>query len=354
MSLTLTDLIPTTAARRLHASKAAMAGLALALSLGGCAADEGEGDPQILEGVDKAAVGNWADQDTSGVGTHRITGDGVNVRGDNLSQVIFVADEGEQMALSYETRDFNGFEYYEAFFKRGGNEGARGWVAKDFLAHTRLSVCNASVVNVRSTSDIGIVIGSASSGDAAEVISGEIRNTGSHRYFQVNVNGLSGLVATDFLCASGGSSGGNPAAEILSLHDNFALTLYHLNFRESAEASALNNIRDAANGLAVYVRCGPACGTTTLKPVLLDNMLRLARDYGHSYFVTSIAGGNHSSESLHYSGRAFDVDEIDGRRVHEDSAKADEFMNHCRQLGAIQVFGPSNDPGHWDHVHCGW
>jgi len=28
-------------------------------------------------------------------------------------------------------------------------------------------------------------------------------------------------------------------------------------------------------------------------------------------------------------------------------------MDACRALGAIEVFGPSNDPaGHNDHLHC--
>jgi hypothetical protein len=69
---------------------------------------------------------------------------------------------------------------------------------------------------------------------------------------------------------------------------------------------------------------------------------------GFRYFVTSVAGGAHSFGSLHYSGRAFDIDEINGVRISGDSALARRFMSACREVGAIEVFGPSNDPsGHF-------
>ena len=53
-------------------------------------------------------------------------------------KVNFVAAAGEQMVLSYATHPYNGFTYYEAYFKGGAHDGARGWVASDFLAHTQL------------------------------------------------------------------------------------------------------------------------------------------------------------------------------------------------------------------------
>ncbi len=84
-------------------------------------------------------------------------------------------------------------------------------------------------------------------------------------------------------------------------------------------------------------------------------MRDLRTRYGMSYFVTSIAGASHSQGSLHYQGRAIDFDEVNGARILGDSAHARALMSACREMGATEVFGPSNDPsGHADHVHCAW
>jgi zinc D-Ala-D-Ala carboxypeptidase len=49
------------------------------------------------------------------------------------------------------------------------------------------------------------------------------------------------------------------------------------------------------------------------------------------------------------------MDEVNGVRIQGDSATARAFMAACRELGAIEVLGPSNDPaGHSDHIHCAW
>jgi hypothetical protein len=119
-------------------------------------------------------------------------------------------------------------------------------------------------------------------------------------------------------------------------------------------AAALQNIRDTANGGAARrsVHGSAPGGTVFLSTALLDAMLTLERN-GYRFFVTSLAGGAHSSGSLHYTGRAFDIDEINGVRIYGASPLTAQFMSACWNLGAVEVFGPSNDPvGHFDHVHC--
>ncbi len=149
-------------------------------------------------------AGNWSDTNTNGVGTHDIDGEYVNVRGDTLATVLFAANRGELATLSYQTRKSGGKDYYEVFFKSGVHEGQRGWVAKEFLRWSVLEVCQDNVA-VRTGDSLGQVVGKVARGTLAYVTSGQVRNTGEHRYFQVSAGGLQGFVATDSLCAKGTS-----------------------------------------------------------------------------------------------------------------------------------------------------
>lgn len=147
------------------------------------------------------------------------------------------------------------------------------------------------------------------------------------------------------------------AAEILGHHDGGRLTLWNQSFGRYDGADPRSNIADTAAGGDAKTSCyGTApCNQVSLSMSLLRAMRSLREQKGYNYFVTSIAGANHSYGSLHYAGRAFDIDEINGVRVYGDSAAARAFMNACWSLGAVEVFGPSNDPyGHYDHIHCGF
>ena len=133
--------------------------------------------------------------------------------------------------------------------------------------------------------------------------------------------------------------------------------LWDETFGRADGASPLDNVTDVAAGRPAATSCygGAPCDDVALTQALLSGMVAHATERGHSYFVTAIAGASHSAGSLHYDGRAFDVDEVDGIRIQGDSATARSFMDACRALGATEVFGPSNDPaGHSDHLHCGW
>ncbi|MCG8421192.1 MAG: hypothetical protein MJE77_24995 [Proteobacteria bacterium] len=253
-----------------------------------CAADDGELDQSRFDQVEHGG-GNWADQDTNRLGTHRITGDFVDVRAVELSTVQFAVRIETQATLTYRTQEHNGYVYYETYIKSGEHAGKRGWVAKDYLAHTVLRVCNGNGINVRTGTRLEVVEGTANSGDTAYVISDTIRNTGSHRYFEVIVAGLRGFVAADCLC-SGPSSGGSYPEQILNAHDASLITLWNETFGRNDGADPLNNIRDTVNGKPAKTSCyGTApCTTVYLKDNLLAGMARLISDHGFSYFVTSI------------------------------------------------------------------
>ncbi len=319
------------------------------LLLAGCA-------PVLLDPqgeADVAGRSNWADQDTNGVGTHRVVADALNVR-DAQGNVVGLAANGQQLVTTRATYESSGYTYYEAVFKGGDLDGVVGWVAGDFLRYSELQVCGGSGISVRSTSDLGTVIGAADAGDAFFVVSSTVRNTGQHRYFEGSVNGVRGYVATDHLCAKG-RSGDNAASRILDDHDLGVTTLWDQTFGRFDGASPLDNIEDAAAGRPARTSCygGAPCGEVYLDERLLDAMVDLVDVYGYSTFVTSIAGASHSANSYHYAGRAFDIDTIDGVRVYGDSSLNRAFMNACWALGAVEVFGPSNDPhGHYDHIHC--
>ncbi|GHG13010.1 hypothetical protein GCM10017783_26090 [Deinococcus piscis] len=87
---------------------------------------------------------------------------------------------------------------------------------------------------------------------------------------------------------------------------------------------------------------------------MLQFMQDLSKKY--SFNVTSITGyPYHRKDSNHYKGRGFDIGTINGEKVTESNkALSMAVMRECIAAGANEVLGPSNDPGHKDHVHCGW
>lgn len=179
------------------------------------------------------------------------------------------------------------------------------------------------------------------------------------------------LVGRTTNCSGGGTSGasgssssssstpasGGPASRILAAHRAGTVTLWNQTFGRYDGADPLNNITDAAAGRPVKRSCyGTApCGSVYLQSGLLNGVAALRERYGYRFFVTTVAGGSHSSGSYHYAGRAIDVDEVNGQRIYGNSTIADQFLSACRSLGAVEAFGPRNDPnGHWDHLHCAW
>ena len=156
-------------------------------------------------------------------------------------------------------------------------------------------------------------------------------------------------------CTAGSAS--NDAQCLLNHDDAGNITLYwSLPSGVNDNASPLENVEDAASGYAASTSCyGTApCASVSLSLDMLYGMVSLIQDYGYSYFVTSIAGGSHSSTSYHYAGTAVDVDRINGVKINGDSSRARQFMQACRDLGAVEVLGPSNHFAHQSHIHCAW
>jgi zinc D-Ala-D-Ala carboxypeptidase len=146
----------------------------------------------------------------------------------------------------------------------------------------------------------------------------------------------------------------NTAGLILAQHQAGTITLWDETFGRLDGADPLSNIKDAAAGRAAKTSChgGAPCDRQSLQPAMLNGLLKLQTRYNRKVFVTTINGAAHSPTSYHYAGRAFDIDEIDGVKILGNSARARAVMAECRALGAIEVLGPSNDPNHYDHIHC--
>ena len=142
------------------------------------------------------------------------------------------------------------------------------------------------------------------------------------------------------------------ASELLS-HPRVDALDFQISGRRDA-ATAQDNLEQASRGMmARRSHYGRAPGGWTHLDVrMLRALLTLANE-GYSFRLTSIAGGSHSSKSRHYSGLAFDVDRVNGHRVHSRHPSARRFIARCQQLGATQVFGPGTR-GHSSHLHIAW
>ncbi|QHC62104.1 peptidoglycan-binding protein [Rathayibacter festucae] len=143
---------------------------------------------------------------------------------------------------------------------------------------------------------------------------------------------------------------GDAAATAQAILDNPGIELYELG--SDAASTSLANIRDTAAGQPAKTSPEGDAGVTSvaLNPAMLDALLKLNTQYGHTLRVTSIAGEDHSTGSGHYTGDAVDIDLIDGVRVYE-GADHQAIQNACAEMGATLTLGPG-DAGHSDHVHC--
>lgn len=142
------------------------------------------------------------------------------------------------------------------------------------------------------------------------------------------------------------------------------LELFHAGSVELADttsgrrdgADPLSNVIAAAEGQPArrsVHRSSPG-GTTYLQNGLLLALAALVLDYGMALDISHIAGGEHSSASYHYQGRAVDIRAVNGRGIWGVSAEATALRRACVALGAVEALGPDNDADHQDHVHCAW
>lgn len=142
-------------------------------------------------------------------------------------------------------------------------------------------------------------------------------------------------------------------AKYLLQSPRVSLLDYHVSgVRDSA--SARQNLLQTAQGAPArcsYYGRAPG-GKTWLSLNMLRALVTLTRE-GHSFRITELAGGSHSSKSRHYCGVAFDIDFLNGRKITPGHPTYRRFMRRCRELGATEVFGPGTR-GHSSHVHIAW
>ena len=120
------------------------------------------------------------------------------------------------------------------------------------------------------------------------------------------------------------------------------------------------NIVDTSNGLPAKRGCASNanCGLTVyLKRSMLQGMLSMA-NAGNSFYITSIAGGVHSTYSDHYAGLALDIGIWNGVSLSSPNSAHTAARNACLAAGSDpgQTFNAYYDPpgGHSNHVHCAW
>jgi zinc D-Ala-D-Ala carboxypeptidase len=242
---------------------------------------------------------------------------------------------------------------------------------KSFQSASGLS--SDGVVGANTWEKLIVTVQSGSSGDAVRALQDQLKNrygyslditgqfgstTTTHiQSFQrskgLTVDGIVGANTWSAL-VSNSSSGGSRSAIASRILANSRITLWPyspVSSSSSDGADARSNIRDTANGGAAKRSCfgNAPCGTVLLSSTMLSAMETIAGSY--SFRVTAIAGGSHSANSYHYTGRSFDVDVINGVGVSSSNSYYRAFMQRCRDLGAIEVLGPG-DAGHSTHLHC--
>ena len=172
-------------------------------------------------------------------------------------------------------------------------------------------------------------------------------------WYGITWDGRTGWVDGAYLAKPTVANSGGGAA-LIAYHDAGDVELWDQTFGRNDGADPLANIRAAAAGRNATRSCygNAPCGSVRLSSALLSSMVALRERYGFRYFVTAIAGAEHSPGSYHYDGRALDLDTINGSKIDGDSALARSFLEACNELGAVEALGPSNRSDHQDHIHC--
>jgi RHS repeat-associated protein len=117
-------------------------------------------------------------------------------------------------------------------------------------------------------------------------------------------------------------------------------------------AYAKNNVEDAAKGEKMSTsNYGHAAGKkVSLNENSANAFLSLADKYTMS--VSEIAGAKHGDGSLHYQGKAFDVNVINGERATAKNKYLKDFVKDAKALGFTVIAAPAE--GHDTHVHLQW
>lgn len=119
------------------------------------------------------------------------------------------------------------------------------------------------------------------------------------------------------------------------------------------------NILDTANGQPARSGCYDTsqCGPTVpLSPRMLQALLGLA-NRGHSFYVTSFAGGRHSRSSDHYRGRAVDIGVWNGTSLGVPGPAHTAARDALIAAGSspsqtFDAYHDTSDRSHQNHVHA--
>ncbi|PNY83007.1 peptidoglycan-binding protein [Deinococcus koreensis] len=174
----------------------------------------------------------------------------------------------------------------------------------------------------------------------------------------LSVDGVAGLNTWHALVTgSSAPASGTTASLAQSILNNSRITL-----GTSSSTSGGNprqNIADTAAGRAATRGCASDanCGlTVTLKRSMLQGMATMAAQ--NSLYITSLAGGVHSTYSDHYAGLALDIGIWNGVSLGSPNSAHTAARNACIAAGSdpSQTFNAYNDSsgGHDNHVHCAW
>ncbi|WP_205660575.1 carboxypeptidase [Amycolatopsis antarctica] len=127
----------------------------------------------------------------------------------------------------------------------------------------------------------------------------------------------------------------------------------HVSGNEDPGSTAKQNVLDTSRGEGARTSPWSDVGVTRvgLSAKMMAGLVSIGKD--HPIRVTTIAGGDHSSNSYHYAGTAVDIDRIDGSAVDANHPKVGAVKAACERLGAVEILGPG-DPAHDGHVHCAW
>lgn len=151
-------------------------------------------------------------------------------------------------------------------------------------------------------------------------------------------------------------SAGDLAALVLFAGGDIKLATTHVSGNVD-QASAYQNIMDVTHDRKARrssYKDGPTQGpggSTDLDARMLSAMLELTKTY--KFRVTEIAGGVHVSNSRHYAGLAFDIDQINGIAVSSTNPYVKGLVARAKELGATEIRKPGNS-GHNGHIHLAW
>ncbi|MFG2834044.1 peptidoglycan-binding protein [Streptomyces zaomyceticus] len=162
----------------------------------------------------------------------------------------------------------------------------------------------------------------------------------------LTADGIVGPNSWNALVGGSGSGGGGTSraqlAASIDANSRISLLTYHVSGVVDADSTAQANITDTKNGTTAETSNYSDVGEREvwLSTAMLNGMLKLATERGYTFLVTEIAGGDHSSNSNHYKGIAFDADNM--------SVSNATFVSACRAYGATEALDEGN------HVHCAW